>query len=101
MDGELTLTMTLPRSSPALTAATLKLDGIALPLGIIVVVTVGVVVVVVTLGVVTAGVDGVVIAGGVVILGAVIVGLELVLVEGVENDGAVMVGMFGSNGMAL
>ena len=100
MDGELTLTMTLPRSSPALTAATLKLDGIALPLGIIVVVTVGVVVVV-TLGVVTAGVDGVVIAGGVVILGAVIVGLELVLVEGVENDGAVMVGMFGSNGMAL
>lgn len=100
IEGELTLIVTLPRSSPALTPATLKLDGIALPLGIIVVVMVGVVAEV-TLGVVVVGVDGVVIAGGVVILGAVIVGLELVLVEGVENDGAVMVGMFGSNGIAL
>ena len=100
MDGEFTLTITFPRSSPALTAATLKLDGMAFPLGIIVVVTLGVVVVV-TLGVVAAGVDGVVIAGGVVILGAVMVGLELVDVLGVENDGAVIVGTFGSNGMAL
>ena len=33
-DGALTLTITLPRSSPRLAAATSKLEGMALPLGI-------------------------------------------------------------------
>jgi hypothetical protein len=36
-DGALTLTITFPRSSPALAAATSKLEGMALPLGVLII----------------------------------------------------------------
>jgi len=100
--GALTLITTLPFSSPALTAATSKLEGIALPLGTIVVVTIGVVAVVV--GVVTFGVVGVVAVDGT--LGVVILGVEGndgTEVEGLEvvNDGLDIVLTFGRIGIAL
>jgi hypothetical protein len=100
--GALTLTITLPRSSAARTAATLKLDGIASPLGMIVVVIDGVVALVA--GVVTFGVVGVVAVNGtlaVVILG--VDGNEGTEVEGLEvvNDGLDIVLTLGRIGMAL
>jgi hypothetical protein len=98
----LTLIVTFPRSSPALTAATSKFDGIAFPLGTIVVVTTGVVAVVV--GVVTLGVEGVAAVEGT--LGVVIFGVEGndgTDVEGllVVNDGLDIVLTFGKIGIAL
>ena len=100
--GALTFIVTFPRSSPARTAATSKLDGIALPLGTMVVVTTGVVAVVVgvvTLGVVGVGaVDGTL---GVVILG--VDGSDGTELEGLEvvNDGLDIVLTFGRIGIAL
>ena len=100
--GALTLIVTFPRSSPARTAATSKLDGIALPLGTMVVVTTGVVAVVV--GVVTLGVVGVGAVDGT--LGVVILGVDGndgTELEGLEvvNDGLDIVLTFGSIGIAL
>ena len=85
-DGALTLTMTFPRSSASLKLPTLKVEGIALPLGTIVDGAVGIV----------AAVDG---AEGVAegfgatgmlgLLGALGIFGRLALLEtlGVENDG--------------
>ena len=101
-EGALTLTITLPRSSAARTAATLKLDGIASPLGTIVVVIDGVVAVVA--GVFTFGVVGVVAVDGT--LGVVILGVDGkdgVEVEGLEvvNEGFDIVLTLGRIGIAL
>ena len=100
--GALTFTVTLPRSSPARTAATSNVEGIALPLGTIVVVIVGVVAVVV--GVVTFGVVGVVAVDGT--LGVVILGVEGkdgTDVDGLEvvNEGLDIVLTLGRIGIAL
>ena len=100
--GALTLITTLPFSSPALTAATSKPEGIALPLGTMVVVTTGVVAVVV--GVVTFGVVGVVVVDGT--LGVVILGVDGkdgTEVEELEvvNDGLEIVLTLGKMGIAL
>ena len=101
-EGALTLTITLQRSSAARTAATLKLDGIASPLGTIVVVIDGVVAVVA--GVFTFGVVGVVAVDGT--LGVVILGVDGkdgVEVEGLEvvNEGFDIVLTLGRIGIAL
>ena len=95
--GALTLTMTLPRSSPLLAAATSKLEGIALPLGTRVD------------GALTADPDGTLGvvdglgAGGRLGLGAVeIFGrLELLGVLGAENEGLEIVATLGRSGTAL
>ena len=100
--GALTFTVTLPRSSPARTAAISKPEGMALPLGTIVVVIVGVVVAVdgvVTFGVVVLGeVEGTL---GVVILG--VDGKEGTELDGVEvvNEGLDIVLTLGRIGIAL
>ncbi len=96
-DGAFTLTITLPRSSPALTAATLNPDGIALPLGTSVDGA---------LGVEAAGALGVVDglgAAGTLGLGAVAIfgRLELLGVLGAENDGLEIVDTLGKSGAAL
>lgn len=98
--GALTLTITLPRSSAALTAATSKLEGMALPVGTIVVVIDGVVgaLGVVAFGAGVVGVDGM---AGEVILG--VLGKEGVELEGllVVKDGFDIVLTFGKIGIAL
>jgi hypothetical protein len=96
-DGAFTLTITLPRSSPALTAATLNPDGIALPLGTSVDGA---------LGVEADGALGVVDglgAAGMLGLGAVGIfgSVELLGVLGAENDGLEIVDTLGRTGTAL
>lgn len=88
---------TLPRSSPALTAATLNPDGMALPLGTSVAGA---------FGVDAEGAVGVLEglgAAGIVGLGAVATfgSEELLGVLGAENDGLEMVATFGRSGTAL
>jgi hypothetical protein len=93
----LTLTITFPRSSPFLAAATSKPEGIALPLGTIVDGALGVKADG-ALGVVDGlGADGMLGLGAVAIFGSV----ELLGVLGAENDGLEMVDTLGKSGTAL
>jgi len=95
--GAFTLIITLPRSSPALAAATSNPDGIALPLGtsldgVLTVDPDGV------LGVVDGlGAEGTLGLGAAAIFGS----LELLGVLGAENDGLEIVDTLGKSGTAL
>ena len=97
-DGALTLTITLPRSSPLLAPATSKPEGMALPLGTSVDGA---------LGVEAAGalgvVDGLGATGMLGLLGAVAIfgRVELLGVLGAENEGLEIVDTLGRSGTAL
>jgi hypothetical protein len=96
-DGAFTLTITLPRSSPALTAATLNPEGIALPLGTSVDGA---------LGVEADGALGVVDGlGSAAMLGlgavAIFGSVELLETLGLAKDGAEIVDTLPRNGIAL
>ena len=96
-DGAFTLITTLPRSSACLKPATLKFEGMALPLGTKVD------------GALTADPDGTlgVVEGlgaaGMLGLGAVAIfgSVELLGVLGAENDGLEIVATLGKSGTAL
>ena len=96
-DGAFTLITTLPRSSPALTAATLKLLGIALPVGTSVDGALGVDAEG-ALGVAEGlGADGTLGLGALATFGSD----ELLGVLGAEKDGLEIVATFGRSGTAL
>lgn len=99
-DGALTLTITLPRSSPLLAPATSKPEGMALPLGTSVDGALGVETAVAgALGVV----DGLGATGMLGLLGAVAIfgRVELLGVLGAENEGLEIVDTLGRSGTAL
>lgn len=99
-DGAFTLTITFPRSSPRLAAATSKLDGMALPLGTSID---GVLGADAELEGALGVVDGLGAAGMLGLLGALaIFGSPALLgVLGVEKEGLEIVETFGKIGMAL